>query len=1050
MKEVRTCAAKATVGLGEDQLNGVLRRRAGSVWLGVILAAMTVLGATAGPRTAAAPIEDWAQVHSDVPADPAIRFGTLPNGMRYAIMHNATPKAEVSIRFRIAAGSLTEGEAQQGLAHMVEHMSFRGTTHVPQSEEWKGLQRLGMAMGADVSAFTSDIQTFYQLDLPNADPKTLDTGLMRMRETASEVLMRPDALEAERGTVLSEMRTRDTPSFRTSRAELAFFYRGQPIATHLPIGTQDNIEHAPASALKAFYRAYYRPERATLIVVGDIDPTSVEARVKARFGDWTGVGSPGLDSLLGPPQERGFETRLIVDPALSRTIAVAWISPYDRSPETAERIRSHLVEGIGLAVLNHRLQRTASQADRPFLSAQLSRQNQARSARLVMLNVDVDPPHWRTALAAADVARRQVLTFGVRQDEVDREVAAYRAEYQAAADGAATRPTPGLASGLLAAAENNTVFASPQQNLALVKQATDGLTAAQVTEALRGLFKASGPLVFMASPIPVDGGETAVAAAFEEAENRSIEPPPADAGLTWPYAAFGAPGNVAEQHVVDDLGVTLVRFANGVRLTIKPTTFSANQVLVEANIGRGRLELPIDRGTARWADDAGAFILGGLKAISYEDMQQVLASKVYGVSYGTRDNGFVLSGGTTPGDLDTQLQVLTAYVTAPGWRPEAFDRVRSSAAPQLNNLAASPGGVVSRDIAMLLHGGDPRWATVTPLDLAFARLADARAVLDGPLAHGPIEVTIVGDVTVERAIAAVAATFGALPPRADPPSPPERALQVRFPAPPASPVLRHHKGRPDQAMAVAAWPGPDFHSGPQRARDIRILEQIIQARLFELLRIAEGASYVPETTLETSTVFPGYGYVEAAAEVPPDKVQLFFDILDRITKDLKAKDVSPDELDRAKAPRVDLFTKSEQTNGYWLTVLSGVQADPRKLDIIRTTIPDLKHVTAADVRRAAQTVLLDSRVWKMTVLPLDPSAPKTITEGNGFVTVNCAIDATKLVDCRVVRENPPGLGLGGEAIAITAKLTADPKVAPKDRDGRVQFAIKLPVSNPAN
>ncbi len=946
----------ARVASRDDRLSKVLRRWARSAQLGAVVAAAVVLfGGGAAGWAATPPVEDWPQAHSDLPADPGVRFRTLPNGMRYAIMRNATPKAEVSIRFRIAAGSLMEGEAQQGLAHMVEHMSFRGTTHVPQSEEWKGLQRLGMAMGADVSAFTSDTQTFFQLDLPNADPRTLDTGLMRMRETASEILLRPEALEAERGTILSEMRTRDTPGFRTSRAELSFFYKGQPLATHLPIGTLDNIEHAPVAALRAFYRAFYRPERASLIVVGDIDPDLVETRIRAHFASWTSVGPPGPEPVLGPPLGRAMETRLVVDPALARAIAVAWVAPYDNAPETRAQARRDLIESIGLAAVNHRFQRMSSRPDRPFLAAQLSRRDQARSARLVMLTVDIDPAHWRGALTAADVARRQVLQFGVGQDEVDREIASYRAEFRAAADGAATRPTPALAGALLASADNNSVFTSPKETLDLINEATAGLTAAEVTDALRALFKASGPLVFIASPVAIEGGEATVTAAFKEAETRAISPPTSDAEPSWPYAQFGPSGQVVEQRGANDLGVTLARFANGVRLTIKPTKFSADQVLVQVKIGRGLLELPTDRGTARWAVDAGAFVLGGLKAISYEDMQRALSSKVYGLSYGTRDDGFVLSGATTPGDLDTQLQVLTAYVTAPGWRPEAFDRVRAEAAPQLNNMAASPGGVTARDIGMLLHDGDPRWATATPMDLAFTRLTDVRAVLDQPLARGPIEVTIVGDVSVERAIAAVAATFGALPPRSDPQAPSARALQVRFPSPPTAPVARRHKGRPDQAMAVIAWPAPDFYSDPQRSRDLRILEQIIKARLFEQLRITEGAAYVPETALETSTTFPDYGYLDAAAEVPPDKIGLFFDIIGRITEDLKAREVTPDELERAKAPRIDLFTKSQQTNGYWLTVLTGAQDDPRKLDVVRTTIPDLQHVTAADVRRAART-----------------------------------------------------------------------------------------------
>src|SRR4030095_8686427 len=97
-----------------------------------ILALVSFAGPAWPQATASAPA--WPQVASDIPMDPAIKFGTLPNGMRYAIMKNTTPKGEVSIRLRIAAGSLYETEAQRGLAHFVEHMAFRGTTPAPGGE----------------------------------------------------------------------------------------------------------------------------------------------------------------------------------------------------------------------------------------------------------------------------------------------------------------------------------------------------------------------------------------------------------------------------------------------------------------------------------------------------------------------------------------------------------------------------------------------------------------------------------------------------------------------------------------------------------------------------------------------------------------------------------------------------------------------------------------------------------------------------------------------------------------------------------------------------
>lgn len=941
-------------------------------WIGV-LSALCLAAAGAPASAAPPPVNDWPQAHTDLPADPAVRFAVLPNGMRYAIMRNATPKGEVAIRFRIGAGSLDETDAQQGLAHFTEHMAFRGSTHVPESEVWTGMQRLGMAIGADTSAFTTETQTFYLLNLPNAEPATVDFGLMRIREIASELNLSQTSMDAERGTILGEERLRDTPDYRTTKAQRDFFLKDQWAVNRYPIGKVDIIQNAPVSLIRDFYHAYYRPERATLIVVGDIDPRAIEAEIKARFSDWKGVGPAGQDPYLGSPAQRGLESRLVVDPNLARSTMIAWVSPYQPPPASVAVARQDLLEGLALTIVNRRLQAMANSPERPFQDALLSRRDLLRSARVTFLGVTSDPQHWRDALEAAETTRRQAVQYGVTQAEVDREAAGTRVRYQAALAAASTRQTSGLAGALLASAESGDVFSSPAQNLAIVDSVLKGVTADQVTAALRAAFQGSGPLVFVAHPVALEGGEPGLTRAFAEIEAKPVAARADDVARVWPYTTFGAPGKVVERRFIGDLDTHFIRFANGVRLTVKQTKFSADQVLVSVKVGDGLLGLPKDRKTARWAVDGGGFVLGGLKAISFEDIQTVLNAKAYGVAFATRDDGFYLTGATRPVDLDTQLQLLAAYVTDPGWRPEAFERARASAGPEINRLIASPTGVMQLELPLLLHDSDARWAQPDFTDLAQAKPDDMKAVIQAPLSTGRIEVTVVGDITPERAAQAVAATFGALPPRPPAASPDPKARVVHFPAFSAKPYLLHHRGRPDQALALIAWPTMDNLADPQRVRDIRVLEQIIQLRLFAQLRVVDGAAYEAQTGLDSSEIFPGFGDVYAFAEVPPAKTDLFFDVVAKITADLRAHEVSPDELERARRPRVELFTQNQQNNGYWLGSLSNAQSEPAKLDLIRSTIPDLKRVTAASVHRAAMDFFTDDHALKLVVLPVPPA-----------------------------------------------------------------------------
>ncbi len=192
-------------------------------------------------------------------------------------------------------------------------------------------------------------------------------------------------------------------------------------------------------------------------------------------------------------------------------------------------------------MLNRRLGRQARGERPPFLSASAGADDELRSAKLITLTVSTDADHWREGLLAADETRRRALQFGVRQDEVDREVTELRALYQSAADGAATRNTPQVANEVVDSVDDQQVYTAPDEDLALFQDAVQGLTADEINRTLAAAFSGQGPLLFMTSPKPVEGGEAALLAAFNEAETTTVAASAAETLKPWPYVNFGAP-----------------------------------------------------------------------------------------------------------------------------------------------------------------------------------------------------------------------------------------------------------------------------------------------------------------------------------------------------------------------------------------------------------------------------------------------------------------------------------------------------------------------------
>jgi zinc protease len=923
-------------------------------------------GVRAAPA-APPPANVWPQTYApDLPPDPAMRFGTLPNGMRYVIMKNATPGGQASFRLRFAAGSMDESDAEQGLAHLLEHMAFDGSTHVANGEMVKILERHGLAFGADTNASTSWEETVYKLDLPKADDDTVDTSLMLLRETASELTLSQDAINKERGVVLSEERLRDTPGYRVAKASLQLELQGQLAADRFPIGQVQVVRNATRAQLEDIYTRYYRPERAVLVAVGDFDPDAIEAKIKARFGDWAPTVPPGPEPDHGKVLQRGPTARLVTEPGAPQIVEMTWVAPPELQPDSKAKRREDVIDSLALAVLNRRLDRLVRADDPPFLGASADRSDDFHSAETTTVQTIAQPGEWEKALQAADQEVRQLVKYGVSADELGVEIDSYRATLKASAEGEATRTTPSVADDIVATVGTPEVETSPSEDLLLFEEDVKGLTPADIGQALKRVFGGSGPLTLVSTQAPVGGGDKAVADAFAKIEALPIAAPTAQAALSWPYEDFGTPGKVVDRQDITDIDTVFVRFENGVRLTIKPTKFRDDQILVQARVGRGELDIPSDKLTPEWSAGS-AFPEGGLDQLSSQDIDQVLRSKIVGRGFTVTDDAFVLSGATKPDDFETQVQLLAAYVAHPGWRPEGFDRMRSAAPAILDQLEATPDGVLSRDLGRLLHSGDLRWGIPDRAQIAAQTPAELKALLQDPIAKGPIEVVVVGDVDIDDTIEAVSDTFGALPAR-EPVSLDPDTVQT-FPAPTPTPIVLTHKGRADQSIGVIAWPTDDFLSDTNRARKLSILGAVMQLRLTDQLRKAESVTYSPSASSAASSVFPHYGYMLARVEIPPAKLDDFFSDVAAITADLRAKPISDDELERAKKPALDDLEQRRETNEYWLNALAGVQTDPRRLNAIRTSIAQVEHVDAADVQQMAQTYLVDAKAWKLEVKP---------------------------------------------------------------------------------
>jgi zinc protease len=265
-----------------------------------------------------------------------------------------------------------------------------------------------------------------------------------------------------------------------------------------------------------------------------------------------------------------------------------------------------------------------------------------------------------------------------------------------------------------------------------------------------------------------------------------------------------------------------------------------------------------------------------------------------------------------------------------------------------------------------MRPGDARWQPINREQIAAATPEQFQQFFEPALSAGPVQAVIVGDVELEAAVKAMAATIGALPTRPQPPTP---ATEVVPPRPNPEPVRFTHRGDKDQAFALIGW---STFGGTGEIRDRRALSaaaEILGQRLFERLREEEGATYSPGASATSSRNFPSWGVFTVSAEIKPDAVDTFFRIAREEVAKLAAKPVAADEFDRARNPIVSGIERRLKTNGYWLSAMESWTTRPELIEQTRSYLSDYKALTAEDVRRAVAAHVTDEGDWSMLVLP---------------------------------------------------------------------------------
>jgi len=947
--------------------------------IGALLIFMNGLSSHAADASSNSPAKrsPWPHERSNLSPDPAIVFGALENGFRFALMPNAKPAQRVSMHLNVPVGSLNETEAERGVAHFLEHLQFNGSVHFPPGELVKYFQRIGMEFGPDANAHTGCNETVYDVLLPDNKEESIRVGLLVLSDYAQGALLLESEIDRERRVVLAEKRSRDSVSYRTFVETLTYEFPETRLPHRLPIGHAKVIENVRRETIEAFYRAHYRPESMMVVVVGDIDIARVEGLVDDAFGSLTAKAPSRPVPDIGTIRHRGIGTFFHYEKeAGETTVRIEAVERVPEEPDSRARRIRKLTEDVADRIIQHRLNTLLDKPDAPFTSADIGSGVYLKEVAYAEISAECDPEDWEAALQALENTLRQALDFGVSAAEVSRVKREMQAEMDRLVQQSPTRLSQSIARDIIRNVNAGKVLQSPEQKRQLYGPVLEALTPEAVTAAFRRVWAKGHRLILVtgnATIAPPDQSpEERIRAAYDRCCKVTVVRPTDRDRALFPYLPIPkkTPTPVVRKRIAS-LDATRLEFGNHVTAHVKQTPFNKDDIQVRVTFGPGWSGEPDARpGIARMAEDV--VNESGVGRLTKENLRAALAGTSIDLEFSVKEDRFMFEGQAVRRDFETLLQLIYTQLVDPVFREDARQLSIRRYNQQYKARASTVRGAMRIYGLRLLAGGDLRFGMPSEIDFAARTTEEVESWLMPYLKHSALDIAVVGDVEPDVAAALIARYFGTLPQRGGIPEMDAPVRSVRFPDGRRFDVPL--PTRIENSLLVMAYPTADVWD-ISRTRRLSVLAEIINEQLRVNIREALGVAYSPYATHRPSRAFPGYGALLVFVELAPEETDQVEKAVLAMIDQLITAGVNEDQLRRAVDPTLTSIRDMRRDNRYWIdTVLAGAARHPEQLTWSQTIASDYASITPDQVDALAEVYLKPDRMARIVFRPGTPPA----------------------------------------------------------------------------
>ncbi|WP_432221024.1 M16 family metallopeptidase [Flavobacterium sp. TMP13] len=911
------------------------------------------------------------KLNEPLPVNSKIKKGVLKNGMTYYIYKTDVVKNVASYYIIQNVGSVLENDDQQGLAHFLEHMAFNGTKNFPGKGVLNTLQKHGAVFAKDINAYTAFDETVYNMDnIPTNVPGLVDISLLILHDWADGLLLNDAEIDAERGVIKEEWRTRQNGYMRLFKKSLPTMYNNTKYADRMPIGLMDIVDNFKYKTLRDFYHDWYRTDLQAIAVVGDIDVAEIEKKIEKIFSPIQAVKNPLERVVTQIPDNQEMLYNLGTDKEISTSyISFTINQPKSLKDETVADFQKSLYSGMVNRMINARLREIAQKPDSPFISATLMYQSLARAKNTFGLVISPKPNLQQKAFKVAVEELNRAIKFGFTPGEIDRTIAVYTNFYQTKISKIDQIPHAEIVNSIQKNYLDNKAMTDVPKEFELAKSIFNEMKPADLQAFLKKLYTPTNRV------LDVTGVEGEQNLSKEEALQILVAVENGGSLMAYKDEFIGKSltdglaiqaGKIVSEKIDKKIGATTFVLSNGAVVHYKFTNIEKNNVLLEASsFGGNSLVKDADLPSAAMVSTLAG--MSGVGAYSASDLSKILAGKNVNTRVGIADLEENISAMTTAKDIETMLQLVHLQFVQPRFDEDSFKVLQDN----LNNTLIQR----SNDIAYKME--DTITTTLYGFNNAKKRLFDEQYLKDITFDKiqsvykerftnsGDFVFFITGDISKDTLKPLLEKYIASLPTSKNREKWQDNSVAWLKKTNTKDVFLAMEDPKATVRMAFKN----EFKYSLKNNYILKAFQDVLELRLLETLREQEGGTYGASVYSSLSKRPKQLASFYVYFDCDPDKVDKLVAIVHEEIARIKAGTIDQEDLDKVRSSYLKELKEQKEYTDYELNLMYDFFIEGFNRNDPKNNVALINAITAQDIQKFVSEMTKNSESFEIIFKP---------------------------------------------------------------------------------